>query len=325
MKNFNHQSDKVNTIKELRVNAKTAEKIKQEIEACALFLPRITDLTPESFEEEFYERLTRINEMSSQPSVDKDILLKFFFERCGQELKKGHAQMYCREKPHGYAGDYKTIDLIYTYRAENSGAKTWDHFFHRQAAPQAVRNRKSYFSALYGRMANTRPGFSLLNIACGPCRDVVEAVAAHGSGETIHNVDMDADAIEYSKKLAEEAKPLNAVIEWRQSNAFMFRARRKYDLVWSAGLFDYLDLRAAARRLKRMWSWTTEGGRMVIGNFHPENPTRNYMEWVGEWFLIHRTEDDMAEMSRVAGIPCKALSFDRDATGVQLFMTVLKE
>jgi len=49
------------------------------------------------------------------------------------------------------------------------------------------------------------------------------------------------------------------------------------------------------------------------------------MEWVGEWFLINRTEDDMAEMAHVAGIPCETLSFDRDSTGIQLFMTVLKE
>lgn len=94
--------------------------------------------------------------------------------------------------------------------------------------------------------------------------------------------------------------------------------------IWSAGLFDYLDIKAAARLLKRMWNWTNKGGRVVIGNFHPENPTRNYMEWVGEWFLVHRTEDDMTELSHLAGIPREALSFDRDATGVQLFMTALK-
>jgi SAM-dependent methyltransferase len=309
---------------EIKVSKNTVEKIKLEIEACAQLLPRINELPSDRFEQEFFYYLTRINEMSLQTAADKSSLLQFFFERCGEELKKGPAQMYCREKPRGYAGDFRTIDLIYTHRTEHSGDETWDRFFHRQAAPQAVRNRKSYFCNLYGFTTTTRPGFSLLNIACGPCRDVVEAVATHGCGEIIHNVDMDPDAIEYSKKLAEEAKPLNATIEWQQANAFMFRARRTYDLVWSAGLFDYLDTKAAARLLKRMWSWTHKGGKVVIGNFHPDNPSRNYMEWVGEWFLIHRTVEDMTEMSRLAGISAEALSFERDDTGVQLFMTALK-
>jgi SAM-dependent methyltransferase len=311
---------------ELWMSKSTIDKIKREIEACAQLLPKINELPLDLFERMFFEHLMRIDEMSSLTSAgNKDNMLKFFFELCGQELKKGHAQMYCREKPRGYAGDFKTIDLIYTHRVENSGDAIWDHFFHRQAAPQAVRNRKSYFRDLYGRIATVHPGFSLLNVACGPCRDVVEAVSTYGCGETIHNIDMDADAIEYSKKLVEEAKPLNAFIEWQQANAFMFRARRTYDLVWSAGLFDYLDKKAASRLLKRMWGWTNKGGRVVIGNFHPENPSKNYMEWDGEWFLIHRTEEDMIEMSSLAGIPQQALSFEKDATGVQLFMTATKE
>lgn len=300
-------------------------EVRSEIESCAKFLPCINELPQEVFEAEFQARLRRIEEFSQKMPEQRNKLMEHCFKTCGPELNKSMVQSQSRNKPLGYPGDYQIIDWIYTRTIVNSGGEIWDEFYHRQAAPQAVRNRKAYFIDLYGRLAAEHPGFSLLNIACGPCRDIVEAVSAHGAGETIHCVDMDGDAIAYGKGLAREAQPLRAVIDWRQANAFMFRARRTYDLVWSAGLFDYLELKAAARLLKRMWCWTSDGGRVVIGNFHPENPSRNYMEWVGDWFLIHRNEQEMTEMARLAGIPEEVLRFERDATGVQLFMTARKK
>jgi extracellular factor (EF) 3-hydroxypalmitic acid methyl ester biosynthesis protein len=35
------------------------------------------------------------------------------------------------------------------------------------------------------------------------------------------------------------------------------------------------------------------GGRVIVGNIHPDNPSRAVMDHVLDWKLIHRSEDDM--------------------------------
>jgi len=35
------------------------------------------------------------------------------------------------------------------------------------------------------------------------------------------------------------------------------------------------------------------GGKVILGNFHPRNPDEPMMDYVLDWRLIHRTEDDM--------------------------------
>ena len=55
----------------------------------------------------------------------------------------------CMLKPRGYHGDFEIIDAIYMERINPHPAlEKWDRYFHAQAAPQAVRNRKAYFHDL---------------------------------------------------------------------------------------------------------------------------------------------------------------------------------
>jgi len=112
--------------------------------------------------------------------------------------------------------------------------------------------------------------------------------------------------------------------EWEIANVVRIRPSRQYDLVWSAGLFDYLNDRLATVLLKRMWSWTKAGGTCVIGNFHASNPSRKYMEWCGDWCLIHRTDDDMRQLCRDAGIPAERVTITHEPLGVCVFALLTK-
>jgi hypothetical protein len=53
-----------------------------------------------------------------------------------------------------------------------------------------------------------------------------------------------------------------------------------YDLVYSAGLFDYLKDRAARAAGARLAGALAPGGSAVIGNFDVANPTRSLMELI---------------------------------------------
>jgi SAM-dependent methyltransferase len=167
----------------------------------------------------------------------------------------------------------------------------------------------------------------VLNLASGPCRDVSEALTRvekiiHKQS-LFHCVDMDESAIVYARNILNKQSTL-AKIQFENANVFNFRPHQKYNLVWSAGLFDYLDDRLATLLLKKMWRWTKAGGEIIFGNFHHRNPSRNYMEWGGGWFLNHRTEEDIFRICKLAGIPLEFVHIDADQLGVCMFCVISK-
>lgn len=61
------------------------------------------------------------------------------------------------------------------------------------------------------------------------------------------------------------------------------------------------------------------GDEAIIGNFHVANPNKAFMDYVGEWVLIHRTREQMAHLFRSSKFADAEVIVDEDATGVQLF------
>jgi hypothetical protein len=72
------------------------------------------------------------------------------------------------------------------------------------------------------------------------------------------------------------------------------------------------------------WHRLAEGGRLLVGNFSPHNPTRAFMEWIGNWYLTYRTPDDMRRLALDAGIPEEHFSIGSEALGVDLFVIARK-
>lgn len=129
--------------------------------------------------------------------------------------------------------------------------------------------------------------------------------------------------ITYAQSVIAEAAP-QVTFRWETANAFRMKIEQRFDLVWSAGLFDYLDERTATLLLKKMWSWTADGGELIVGNFHVSNQDRPWMEWCGNWRLIHRTEEDMFNLCDQAKIPLDDSRFYFEPMGVNMFLRVRK-
>ena len=94
----------------------------------------------------------------------------------------------------------------------------------------------------------------------------------------------------------------------------------RYDLIWSAGLFDYLSDRAVVYLLKRLRCSLAEGGHLIVGNFSKEHESRAYMEVVGDWLLYHRSVGDLLELGRRGGFERSALRVVQEPTGTNLFL-----
>ena len=235
---------------------------------------------------------------------------------------RGSLQGLAAEAPHGYHGDFEIIDAIHCARVSTDPALArWDAYFHAQAAPKAVRNRKQYFhDLLRPKVGCNGDKFSVLNVASGPARDVAEWFDGNSTATTWFDcVDLDLNAIRFAESLC--AKHADAV-RFFHGNALTFKPPHRYDLVWSAGLFDYLEDRLFVRLLRRLIRFTQPGGEVVVGNFGDYNPTRNYMEILGGWRLIHRSREQLIALAMQAGVLRECISIGAEAEGVNLFLHV---
>ncbi len=221
-------------------------------------------------------------------------------------------------KPNGYAGCFEIIDRIYQrYYTNNPQMYNWDRYFHNQAAPQAVRNRKDYFIKLVNSILKKQEALTILNVASGPCRDVLELFQSElNLPLSIYCVEQDPRAIAYASKLCQ---PFLSKITFYQSNALRFSLQQKFDLIWSSGLFDYLHDGLFVKLLNRLVKHTKIGGQLVIGNFADTNSTRPYME-LFDWQLFHRSPDDLRRLAIEAGFSHNRIEIRSEELGINLFL-----
>jgi SAM-dependent methyltransferase len=222
-------------------------------------------------------------------------------------------------RPHGYPGDFEIIDRIYQHRiSANPALGRWDEFFHWGEAARAVRGRKTYCIERFVEAA-AKPDARILNIASGPCRDVLEfKQLAAAATCRIHCVDLDGNAVAFARDLLADH---SATVSFAAENAFRLRLERAYDLVWSAGLFDYLPDRLFVPLLRRLGSGVAAGGELIVGNFRPALRSRAYMEF-GEWRLTYRDEARLTELALAAGYSRGQIAVDTEATGVNHFLRI---
>lgn len=273
--------------------------------------------------DEYIHFLSWIDQLASQiekgtrPEKDLLIIRKAFGKALNSlETVQGFGAL----KPHGYAGDFEIIDKIYLrYVSEKEEYRKYDLFFHDQAAPKAVRNRKRYFKDLLE--LKTRTGnISILNLASGPCRGISEFMRMHPTRSfEMDCIEIDQKAIAYAKRLIPKSELGN--INFIEQDILKFIPKKKYDLIWSAGLFDYFNDTLFHRILNRLLKFVNENGEIIIGNFHPRNPSRAYMEIIGQWYLNHRSNEELYELSKFAGIKNDhRIDIDEEKEGVNLFL-----
>ncbi|MEM1135760.1 MAG: methyltransferase domain-containing protein [Bacteroidota bacterium] len=244
--------------------------------------------------------------------------------RCfGKDFMEHTIQGHGLKKPYGYAGDFLMIDKIYTFhKSKIQEYAIWDTYFHQHAAPKAVRNRKEYFKELMHHKIEKNKKIELLNVASGPARDLKELYEKLAIKSNLRTtcVEMDKNAIVYAKKI----NKLNLdYIEFIHKNIFSFQTNKQFDVIWSAGLFDYFDDKAFVTILRKFREWLKSSGEIVIGNFNEShNPSRDYMEIFGEWELNHRTEANLKELAKEAGFYEWQISVGKEHEQVNLFLHI---
>lgn len=243
--------------------------------------------------------------------------------RFGQAFSPATLQGFALAKPHGYAGDFEMMERIYAQCVTPiPNLKAWDIFWQSHAAPVAVRNRKTYFHQLLDAHCRRRQPLRVLKVASGPGRSMFEWLSANPAAAiTIDCVEVDVDAIAYAARLNE---PFLDRITFMHKNALRFRPNRRYDLIWSAGLFDYFNDVTFGLMIRRLLPAIAPGGELVIGNFSEHNPSRSWME-LSEWFLHHRSRARLCALAEQSGVDPTQIAVGQEPQGVNLFLHIAGE
>jgi extracellular factor (EF) 3-hydroxypalmitic acid methyl ester biosynthesis protein len=248
-------------------------------------------------------------------------------------LRHGWLQCRARYKPRGYAGDFGLVlRVCQGYVAPHPLGRAFDGYFHRQAAAEAVRARTEQIAAALSAhtLASPAAPYCAVSIGAGPALDIAGALyilpPARRREMQVSLLDLDPAALRYAgRKLAGllPAGQLHCVRENLFRLAHPAKADvlpAKVDFLSCTGLFDYLPDPAALSLLRLFWNRLSPGGRLLVGNFAPHCPTRAYMEWGGNWYLLYRTAADLDRLAREAGMPDGSFRIGADRTGVDLFL-----
>lgn len=211
------------------------------------------------------------------------------------------------DQPRGYAGDAALLDYIYydqsgvdLTRLTGRGREIYRR--NRDApAPRAVRERRDHLAYLIDRTAIRRPGARILAVACGHLREglLSHALAASSLAPSLGEGRPDELAC-HIEALDQDPRSLEEVMRCFRRGVTVRSdtirsllgapvAGERYDLIYAAGLYDYLNDRTAARLTSRLFERLMPEGELVVANFVPDVADAGYMESYMGWRLLGRT------------------------------------
>ncbi|MDA8306247.1 MAG: cyclic nucleotide-binding domain-containing protein [Deltaproteobacteria bacterium] len=240
-------------------------------------------------------------------------------------------------KPRGYAGDYGLMEMIYNQEPDGDGkfGKLIDSWFINTSAAKAVRGRRELLSNLLERYAGEKQQddapFRIMNLACGSNRELFDFLSRFKKTEFIEAVCVDADleALEYTNTHVNTFAHRAAIrlvndnlVRWALgSNKQQYG---QFDVIYSAGLADYLNSKLFVALISRCYEHLKPGGRLIIGNFTRSNPNRVFMDHLVDWKLIYRDKSDLQEL--FAGSPFgRDIEVKVEQEQVNLFAVATKE
>lgn len=264
-------------------------------------------------------------------------LKQLFINRIRKIFVRGVYIEWSLRKPFGYAGDFKIIDDIYQNNPTTNGfGRLFDNYFQMSAISVAVRNRKEDLKRFVVNFAKERKNEKLriMDLACGPCSDIKENLTENKfltENVNFDCYDNDTQAIDFSKDLLKDFSN----VKFFKENALRIAFRKdinalinqKYDLIFSAGLFDYFTESVAIRLIECLKKLLNPGGVLFIANVRDKysNPSVHFMEWVGEWNLIYRDDDSFVKIFTDSGFEQNQLKLGYEQQGIIQYISTINK
>ena len=256
-----------------------------------------------------------------------------------------HQRAY--DKPFGYSGDYLMMLLYFADRYV--GSSLYARFLHYNSqhyplGQTVIARERTMRQQLIELGAEDRP-IRIASLACGPALEVQRWLA---SVETLNHpvqlilIDQDEQAMQYchknlNRQILDRDTSIQLQVELeclhlsvRQiiaprddaEEATVAGALRDLDLLYSAGLYDYLSKPVAQNLTERLYAMLRPGGRLFLGNLKHCPVTSWIMDNVLAWHLEYRTEESMLAVANP--LEDAHASTTLDPTGRCIFLDVRK-
>jgi len=219
------------------------------------------------------------------------------------------------EKPRGYSGDASLIDFIYGHpavaeevaRSTPLGLDIFEYTINAPG-PVAVRERRDILTRFVDETAaRTGPDTEILAIAAGHLREA-EASTALAAGSLKRWVALDQDPQSIGSISSQfhgtSVEPIDGSVRGLLARKHQIGT---FDLIYAAGLYDYLTDKVAIRLTQICMEMLKPGGIFLFANFSDEMADDGYMESYMNWELLQRSEVDMW---RIANATAEAGAID---------------
>jgi extracellular factor (EF) 3-hydroxypalmitic acid methyl ester biosynthesis protein len=206
------------------------------------------------------------------------------------------------EKPRGYPGDASTLDYIYGTsglppHTTSRGERIFE--WERQTdACRAIRARRDALAQVLQELTDADSQARILSVACGHLREA-QKCAAIREGRFAEFIAFDQDS--QSLKVVADEQSGSGVTPVQGSVRHILSGKQQWsqlDLIYSAGLFDYLSDPLATALAERLFEMLRPGGRLVIANLAPDLRNIAYMEAMMDWWLVYRDETALTRLTR---------------------------
>lgn len=283
-----------------------------------------------------YNRIPEI--LNTCTSEQKEKATAFIREQVGPMIYGAPFANRAYFKPRGYAGDYEMMNHL--YRDEGAGKSLFDQclqrYFIDEPAGQAVKNRGYYLLSKIENLTKRTPNakkFRVVSIASGPAMEVQLFLEKRNFKENcqyeFHFIDQDEESLKHAQRQIHSIERfVKSGFEFNFHNLAIKNIigkgipHGKFDLVYSAGLFDYFTEPVATAAASKFLDATNDSGQVVIGNFSKDNPSTLIMEYFLDWYLIYRSPEDLHRIFSPAG---KVVTVEKEPLGINLFAVLEKK
>jgi extracellular factor (EF) 3-hydroxypalmitic acid methyl ester biosynthesis protein len=209
-------------------------------------------------------------------------------------------------KPRGYAGDAVMMDYIYTRQAPAGTSALGQGLFGattRVSMGLSVQYRRQLLKSLIDDTVVNFDAGRILSVASGHARELEGSLVGNACfrGEVVA---LDQDPLSCQEVAqVHEAAPVRVVCRGVRDllSGPLADELGQFDLIYSAGLYDYLPDTMARRLTVRLLHMLRPGGRLLIANFVPGGSGRGYMELFMDWTLVLRNEAAMRALASASG------------------------
>jgi len=237
-----------------------------------------------------------------------------------------------RAKPRGYAGDAVTLDLLYSGLSEVEAAQATPLGRALFAAnyvsgpPRSVRFRRERLARKIDATAERVSKPRILSLACGHLREGTTSTAlARGRIGTFSALDQDPESLALIEAEQGSVPGLDLI---HGSVRDLLTGKIEiagYDLVYTAGLYDYLPVRVSTALTALLVRALNPGGELLIGNFVADYSGSALMEAFMDWKLIGRSEAELRDLGKtIPSEEIRSLETCLDETGCIAYLELTK-